>query len=162
MQYLGDFVTMRTSKHHSQELNINLTSCTFIMGIILLPHRYRIDLIHTVQDGSVVNCYPHFMFDRITLCHRSRCLVSSRNALSLSGGKEVLRNETKERLQRRLHALVFITVNKNQYNEPEGSLAHKKLFGIISFFDVHTLVISSLDGHTVSKFYFSLTKTLQR
>lgn len=93
---------------------------------------------------------------------RSRCLVSSRNALSLSGGKEVLRNETKERLQRRLHALVFITVNKNQYNEPEGSLAHKKLFGIISFFDVHTLVISSLDGHTVSEFYFSLTKTLQR
>ena len=93
---------------------------------------------------------------------RSRCLVSSRNALSLSGGKEVLRNETKERLQRRLHALVFITVNKNQYNEPEGSLAHKKFFGIISFFDVHTLVISSLDGHTVSKFYFSLTKTLQR
>ena len=80
VQYLGDFVTMRNSKHHSQELNINLTSCTFIMGIILLPHRYRIDLIHTVQDGSVVNCYPHFMFDRITLCHIFAAVVWSRHA----------------------------------------------------------------------------------
>lgn len=135
---------MRTSKHRPQELNINLTSCTFIMGVILLPHRYRIDLIHTVQDGSVVNCYPHFTFDRITLCHISAAVVWSRHAtpyLSLVG-KEALRNETKERLQRRLHVLVFITVNKNQYNEPKSSLAHKKLFGIISFFDVHTLVIS--------------------
>ena len=88
VQYLEHFVTMRTSKHRPQELNINLTSYTFIMGVTLLPHRYRIDLIHTVQDGSVVNCYPHFTFDRITLCHIFAAIVWFHHAtpyLSLGG-----------------------------------------------------------------------------